>query len=68
VKDNMGAVHVACMEWGKKNAYRSVMGNSEGKNHYDDLDIGVKDIVKMGLKKMRWVMDYIDLPEDRDQR
>jgi hypothetical protein len=43
--------HVARME--EKNAYRILVGNSDGKNHWEDQDIG-------GWTILKWILDRQD--------
>jgi hypothetical protein len=51
-----------------KNAYRILVGKPEGKDHWEDLYIGEKIILKCIFREIGWGgVDWIDLAEDRDQ-
>jgi hypothetical protein len=57
------AVHVARMG-AKRNSYRILLENPEGKRPVHMWE----DNIKMGLREIGWgAMDWIDLPQDRDQ-
>jgi hypothetical protein len=51
----------------KRNAYRILVGKPDGKNHYQDQDVGGWTIVKWILEIGWDGMDWIDLTKDRDQ-
>jgi hypothetical protein len=51
---------------GKSNAYRILVGKSEGKDHLEDLDIGGRIILEWISDRMGGI-DWIDLAQDRDQ-
>jgi hypothetical protein len=52
----------------KRNAYRILVGKPEGKNHWEDQDVGVWTILKWILRGIGWDGVYwIDLAQDRDQ-
>jgi hypothetical protein len=59
----------ACrMNGGKRNAYRKLVGKSEGKRPLGRPRCRWVDNIKMDLREIKWVgMDWIDLAEDRDQ-
>jgi hypothetical protein len=58
------AGHVARM--GEKNVYRILVGKPEGKNHWEDQDLGGWTILKWILREISWDgMDWIDLTQDR---
>jgi hypothetical protein len=54
----------------KRNAYRISVGKPEGKNHWEDQDVGGCTLFKWILE--RWIgivwigLDWIDLAQDRD--
>jgi hypothetical protein len=61
------AGHVARMRE-KRNAYRILVGNSEGKKPLGRTRRRWVDNIKMDLRKIGWDgMDWIDLAQDRDQ-
>jgi hypothetical protein len=61
------AGHVARMGE-KRNAYRILVGNSEGKSPLGRPRRGWVDNIKMELREIGWDgMDSIDLAQDRDQ-
>jgi hypothetical protein len=61
------AGHVARMKE-KRNAYRILVGNPEGKRPLGRPRRRWVDNIKMNLTEIRWdVMDWIDLVQDRDQ-
>jgi hypothetical protein len=67
VKENeMGR---ACSTHGeKRNAYRVLVGKSEGNRLLGRPRLGWEDNIKMDLKEIVWGgMDWIHLAEDRDQ-
>jgi hypothetical protein len=49
----------------KRNAYRILAGNPEGKRPLGRPRCRWVDNIKMGLRKIGW--DWIDLAQDRDQ-
>jgi hypothetical protein len=52
----------------KKNAYRILVGNPEGKRPLGRPRCRWEDNIKMDLKEIGWGgMDWIDLAQDRDQ-
>jgi hypothetical protein len=59
----------ACSTNGKKrNAYRILVGNPEGKRPLGRPRRRWVDNIKMDLREMGWAsMDWIDLAEDRDR-
>jgi hypothetical protein len=60
------AGHVARM--GKRNAYRILVGKSEGKRPLGRPRYRWVDNIKMDLREVAWdCMDWIDLTQDRDQ-
>jgi hypothetical protein len=61
------AGHVARMGE-KRNAYRILVGNREGKRPLGRPRRRWVNTIKMGLREIGWdVMDWIDLAQDRDQ-
>ena len=61
---------MACSTNGeKKNAYRILVGKSEGKRLLGRPRYRLVDNVKMDLREIGWSdMDWTDLAQDRDQR
>jgi hypothetical protein len=59
----------ACSTTGvKRNAYRILVGNPEGKKPLGRSRRRWVDNIKMDLRKIGWYgMDWIDLAQDRDQ-
>jgi hypothetical protein len=54
--------------WGKRNAYRIMVGKPEGKRPLGRLRRRWEDNIKMDLRVIGWGgMDWIDLAWDRDQ-
>jgi hypothetical protein len=54
--------------WGKRNAYRILVGKPESKRPLGRLRYRWTDNIKMGLRQIGWDgMDWIDLAQDRDQ-
>jgi hypothetical protein len=52
----------------KRNAYRILVGNSEGKRPLGRPRCRWVDNIKIGLREIGWDgMDWIDLAQDRDQ-
>jgi hypothetical protein len=52
----------------KRNAYRILTGKPEGKRPLGRLRCRWVDIIKIDLREIEWGdMDWIDLPQDRDQ-
>jgi hypothetical protein len=52
----------------KRNAYRILVGNSEGKRPLGRSRRGWVDNIKMDVREIGWDdMDWIDLAQDRDQ-
>jgi hypothetical protein len=52
----------------KRNAYRILVGEPEGKRRLGRSRRRLVDNIKMGLRKIGWGgMDWIDLDQDRDQ-
>jgi hypothetical protein len=61
------AGHIARLEE-KRNAYRILMGNPEGKRPLGRPRHRWVDNIKMDLRKIGWdSMDWIDLAQNRDQ-
>jgi hypothetical protein len=57
----------ACSTHGKTNAYRVLVGKSEGKRPAGRSRRRCEDNTKMNLREIRWGgMDWIDLTLDRD--
>jgi hypothetical protein len=57
--------HVAL--W-RRGTYRLLMGKSEGKKQHGSPTLRVEGgIIKMDLQEVRWDVDWIDLPQDRDR-
>jgi hypothetical protein len=55
-------------EWGKRNAYRILVGKPEGKRQLRRPRRSWVDNIKMDLREIGWdSMDWIDLAQDRDQ-
>jgi hypothetical protein len=55
--------------WEKRNAYKVLVGNPEGKKPLGRPRRGWMDNIKMDLRETGWGgMDRIDLAQDRDQR
>jgi hypothetical protein len=53
----------------KRNAYKILVGNPEGKRPVGRPRRRWVDNIKMGLREIGWdCMDWIDLAQDRDQR
>jgi hypothetical protein len=53
----------------KRNAYRVLVGESEGKRPLGSPRRRWLNNIKMGLREIGWDgMDWIDLAQDRDQR
>jgi hypothetical protein len=60
------AGHIA--QTGTRNAYRILVGKSEGKRPVEDQDIGVWIILKIDVTEIEWDgTDWIDLAQDRNQ-
>jgi hypothetical protein len=52
----------------KRNAYRILVGNLEGKRSLGRPRRRWVNNIKMDIREIRWgVMDWIDLAQDRDQ-
>jgi hypothetical protein len=52
----------------KRNAYRILVGKPEGKTLLGRLRHRREDNIKMDLREIGWdVMDWSDLPQNRDQ-
>jgi hypothetical protein len=52
----------------KRNAYRILVGRSEGKRQLGRSRHKWEDNIKMDVREIGWVgMDWIDLAQDRDQ-
>jgi hypothetical protein len=51
--------------WGKRNAYRILVGNSEGKRPLGRPRRRWVDNIEMDLREIGW--DWIDLAQDRDK-
>jgi hypothetical protein len=52
----------------KRNAYRNLVGKSEGNKSLGRLRRRWEDNIKMDLREIRWGgMDWTDLVQDRDQ-
>jgi hypothetical protein len=47
--------------------YRVLMGKPEGKKPRRSPTIRVEYNIKMDIQEVRWGMDWIDLPQDRDR-
>jgi hypothetical protein len=61
------AGHVARMGE-KRNVYRILLGNPEGKRPVGRPGLRWADNIKMGLRKIGWDdMDWINVAEERDQ-
>jgi hypothetical protein len=61
------AGHVARI-WERRNAYRILVGNPEGKRPLGRLRRRWVDNIKMDFREIGWDgMDWIDLAQDRDQ-
>jgi hypothetical protein len=61
------AGHVARM-WERRNAYRTLVGKSEGKRPLRRPTRRCVDNIKMDLREIEWGgMDWIDLAQDRDK-
>jgi hypothetical protein len=61
------AVHVAQI-WAKRNAYRILVGESEGKSPLGRPQCRCMNNIKMDLREIGWGgMDWIYLAQDRDQ-
>jgi hypothetical protein len=59
--------HVALMG-GKRNAYRILVGKTEGKKSLERRSRRWVDNIKMDLREIGWDgMDWIDLTQDMDQ-
>jgi hypothetical protein len=58
------AGHAARME--KRNAYRLLAGKPEGRDHYENLDVGGRIILKWTSER-KDVEVWTDLAQDRDQ-
>jgi hypothetical protein len=56
-------------EWGeKRNAYRILVGNPEGKSPLERARRRWVDNIKMDLREIGWDgVGWIDLPQDREQ-
>jgi hypothetical protein len=62
----MGGVHST--NWEKRNAYRILIGKPEGKKPLGRPRRRWEDNIRMDLREIGWGgMDWIDLPQDRDQ-
>jgi hypothetical protein len=59
------AGHMARMGW-KRNAYRILVGKSEGKRPLRRLRPRCENNIKMKFREVRCNMDWIDLAENRD--
>jgi hypothetical protein len=59
----------ACILHGeKRNAYRILVGNPEGKRPLGRSRRRWEDNIKLDLREMGWgVMDWIDVAQDRDE-
>jgi hypothetical protein len=56
------------MDGAKRNAYRLLVGKSEGKRQLGRPRCRLVDNFKMDIKEIKWDgVDWIDLAEDRDQ-
>jgi hypothetical protein len=65
-EDEMGRLYGRNGE--KRNAYRILVGNPEGKRPLGRRRCGWVDNIKMDLREIGWDgMDSIDLAQDRDQ-
>jgi hypothetical protein len=54
--------------WEKKNAFRILVGNQEGKRPLRRLRRRWLDNIKMDLREIGWDgVDWIDMAQDRDQ-
>jgi hypothetical protein len=54
--------------WGKRNAYRVLVGKPEGKRPLGRPRCRWVDNIKIDLREIGWVgMDWIDLAQDREQ-
>jgi hypothetical protein len=61
------AGHVACMRE-KRNAYRFMVGKTEGKRPPGSLGHRLEDNINMELREIVWCgMDWIHLAQDGDQ-
>jgi hypothetical protein len=49
-----------------KYAYRNLVGGPMGKRQHGRPRRRLEDNIKMDLQEVRWGMDWIDLPQDRD--
>jgi hypothetical protein len=60
---------MACKRNGeKRNVYRILVGKPEGKRPLVGPRRRLVDIIKIDLREIGWgSMDWIDLPQDRDQ-
>jgi hypothetical protein len=58
--------HVARMGE-ERGAYRILVGRPEGRRPFGRPRHTWEDHIKMNLKAVRWVMDWIDLAQDRDR-
>jgi hypothetical protein len=56
------------MHWGKRNAYRILVGKPGGKRPLERHRRRSEDNIKMDYREIGWDgMEWIDLPQDRDQ-
>jgi hypothetical protein len=53
--------------WKKRNAYRILVGKPEGKRQVGSPRRRWEDNIKMDLRGIGWGMDWIDLPQYRNQ-
>jgi len=51
--------------WGRRGAYRVLVGKLEGKRHWGDL--GIDGWIILGWISRRWDVDWIGLAQDRDR-
>jgi len=50
----------------RRDAYRGVVGKPEGRRPLGSHRLRWEDNIKMDLQKVGWVMDWIDLAQNRD--
>jgi hypothetical protein len=51
----------------RRGAYRDLVGKPEGRRPLERPRRRWEDNIKMGLREIRWGMDWINLAQDRDR-
>jgi hypothetical protein len=66
LKKNVMRGHVACVG-GRRGAYRVFVGKPYGRNHFKDIHVDGRIILKLIFKKWDRGTDWIRLLQDRDR-